>query len=79
MGTPTREGSSLTPHTCPEWDEGIEKIDRIFRVSAYQGKPYTGPRFHYCPWCGKKLKRDKPEKEPHDGAPQSQPRADRLV
>ena len=46
---------------CKDWKENIEKVNQPWGlwVNHFGGIGYSGKRFLYCPWCGKKLKEEK--------------------
>lgn len=51
--------------TCKDWKENIEKLIHpiAFLVARNPNiyKGYRGKIFIYCPWCAKKLIKDKEE------------------
>lgn len=47
---------------CPEWEKGMEQIEAI-RTLLAEGLKFTGEYvakpFVFCPWCGRKINREK--------------------
>jgi hypothetical protein len=44
---------------CKDWKENIGKLNAGFDLLAiHGGKGYEGKKIKYCPWCGKKLKKE---------------------
>jgi len=43
---------------CDYWFTGIAYICLMEGMALSKQIAYTGKRFDYCPWCGKKLKDD---------------------
>jgi hypothetical protein len=48
---------------CEEWRIGIKQIGGITMLAYAHNIFYTAGQFRYCPWCGKKRKEMKEEKE----------------
>lgn len=54
----------MTHCTCGEWEKGIKEIINAQAFYAYHdGTVYESRPFEFCPWCGKKLKKDGTEEE----------------
>lgn len=49
--------------TCKDWQPNIDKINGFIAMQTHMAwgnkRGYDGKVFVYCPWCGKKLKKDK--------------------
>ena len=59
--------------TCKDWLPNVELIDGLIDVQSHMvwGNPkgYTGKRFNFCPWCGKKLISEKTNDGNHKAIP----------
>lgn len=40
---------------CGDWKISIPALDDVISSAWVHGVHYTGSKFVYCPWCGKKL------------------------
>ena len=47
--------------TCEEWEKGIKEIDGYIDFATLHGfKDWRdNPKFKFCPWCGKRLRKEK--------------------
>ena len=48
---------------CEEFEKWIKVIDDYIALQAVRmgGKGYEGPKFKFCPWCGKEIEEDRPQ------------------
>ena len=48
---------------CKDWKDNIDKINAaigfLFARNPHTYKGYEGKQFIYCPWCSKKLRKEK--------------------
>lgn len=49
--------------TCKDWEPNIKIINEYIMMNALHSygnpKGYSGKVIKYCPWCGKKLRKEK--------------------
>ena len=43
---------------CNAWKENIDHLDDLVIMGYLHGMISPNMAFKYCPWCGKKLKKD---------------------
>lgn len=48
----------LKPCLCKSWEESMPQIVGAQILEHAHGGNYTGKKFIYCPWCGKKREVD---------------------
>ena len=48
---------------CEEFEKWTKVIDDYIVLQAIRmgGEGYEGPKFKFCPWCGKKIGEDRPQ------------------
>ena len=50
---------------CKDWNKGMSSLRAAVAISRLHGVGYEGSEMVYCPWCGKKLKKEKQIGETH--------------
>lgn len=49
--------------SCKDWKENIDKMNSAWALDyVHGGVGYTGKPIVFCPWCSKKLKKEKAKK-----------------
>ncbi len=44
---------------CEDYPRNMTVLDAVIFNSHAHGVPYSGAKFVYCPWCGKKIPTNK--------------------
>ncbi len=45
--------------TCEDYPRNMRALDAVTMIAHIHGMPYSGAKFVYCPWCGKKIPANK--------------------
>lgn len=48
---------------CDDWKKGMKCINGAMALARHHGWEYEGETMVFCPWCGKRLKKDDAEKK----------------
>lgn len=45
-------------YCCEEWRSGIAALDSVVMLASIHGSVYSGALFRFCPWCGRRQKKE---------------------